>query len=200
MKNNVRSPLGISVELFVQCCACKRNTSFYVYLCDRDVLWCVYSSEGMQTPGKEAMCFSTTFLYKWLKWLSREALKVKNYRNVIHSLRNVCVCVHMLFFFCCPSVLGRLGAILCETWVFSCFTSPWAQVEYHKQQWPNFIGFHPICPNDLKWMQGDPLVFLGSCRYFAHMSKNICSFWHPCCSLEPHDSPVVSQPLSSARP
>lgn len=112
----------------------------------------------------------STFSYKWLKWLSREVLKMTNHKSVIYSLKDVCVCVYVLFFFCCPGVLGRLAA-LCETWVFFCFTSQRAQVGSHKEQWPNFIGSHPVCPNDLKLMQGNSLVFLGSCRYFAHMSK-----------------------------
>lgn len=45
----------------------------------------------------------------------KEVVKGKNHKNVIHSLKDVCVCVNVLFFFCCPSGLGRLGAILCET-------------------------------------------------------------------------------------
>lgn len=44
----------------------------------------------------------------------KEIVKRKNHKNVIHSLKDVCVCVYVLFF-CCPSGLGRLGAILCET-------------------------------------------------------------------------------------
>ena len=62
-------------------------------------------------------------------------------------------------------MLGRLGAILCETWIPSCFASQRARVGFHKEQWPNFIGLHPICPKDLKLLQGISWKLRMFCTY-----------------------------------